>query len=215
MENSDIMNRIKTALLEGNAVTTEESVREALSHGAPPIAIMDVLVEALRKVGDEFGEGILFLPELVASAGAMEKANLLLEEAIKNGAETRNALGKVLIGTVFGDIHTIGKALVGALLTAEGFKVHDLGIDVPTEKFIQAVKELKPDVLAMSALLTTTAPEARKVIEELNQQGLREDIKVIVGGGAITESYAKSIGADGYDATAPGAVKMVRELLNL
>ena len=118
-------------------------------------------------------------------------------------------------GTVQGDLHTIGKSLVNTMFSANGFKVHDLGIDVSTDTFIDAIKLYKPDILAMSSLLSTTAPAAKEVIETLKTEGLRDQVKIMVGGGAITEDFARKIGADGYDTTAPGAVEMGKKLLGL
>ena len=125
----------------------------------------------------------------------------------------RESLGTIVIGTVYGDIHTIGKTMVATMLTAEGFTVHDAGINVTAEQFIEGIKKHGADILAMSALLTTTAQEQRKVIEVLKKEGLREKVKIMVGGGAITQEFASGIGADGYDPTAPGAAKLARELI--
>ena len=119
----------------------------------------------------------------------------------------------MVIGTVYGDIHSIGKTMVATLLQAEGFTVHDVGINVTAEQFVEAVRAHKPDVLAMSALMTMTSPEQRKVIENLKEQGLRDSVKIMVGGGAITQEFADTIGADGYDPTAPGAAKLARTLV--
>jgi methanogenic corrinoid protein MtbC1 len=143
----------------------------------------------------------------------MQAAMPILNEEITRSGVKRESMGKVIIGSVFGDIHNIGKSMVVSLLTADGFDVVDLGIDVPTEKFVQAVQDQDPDILAMSALLTTTAPEGKKVIDRLKDEGLREKVKVIIGGGAINADFATNIGADGYDPTAPGAVKLSRSLL--
>jgi methanogenic corrinoid protein MtbC1 len=130
----------------------------------------------------------------------------------KQGKE-RESAGKVVVGTVAGDIHNIGKTILGTLLTADGFEVIDLGIDVPTEKFVTSVKEQKPDVLAMSALLTITAQEQKNVIQALMREEIRDDVKIMVGGGAISEHFAEKIGADGYDPTAPGGVSLARRFM--
>jgi methanogenic corrinoid protein MtbC1 len=166
-------------------------------------------------VGDAFGAGDCFLPELVGAAEAMQGAMPIIEEVIKQRGETRESTGKVVAGTVFGDIHNIGKTILCTLMTADGFEVIDLGIDVPNEKFVEAVKENEPDLVAMSALLTITAQEQKNVIEALEKEGLREGVKVIVGGGAISDHFAESIGADGYDPTAPGGVRLARTLLGV
>jgi methanogenic corrinoid protein MtbC1 len=137
----------------------------------------------------------------------------ILEEELKRMDVKRETLGTVVAGTVFGDIHSIGKSMVCTLLTAGGFEVHDLGVNIKAEEFLEAVEKYQADILAMSALLTTTAIEQRKVIDVLKAKGIREKVKVMVGGGAITAEFAKSIGADGYDPTAPGAVELARRLV--
>jgi len=166
-------------------------------------------------VGDNFAAGECFLPELVAAAEAMQSAMPILEAEIKKRGGKRVSAGKVVAGTVFGDIHNIGKTILCTLLTADGFEVIDLGIDVPVDRFVAAVKEHQPDLLAMSALLTITAQEQKSVIEALRREELRQGVKVLVGGGAISDHFAESIGADGYDATAPGGVKVARLLLGI
>ncbi len=126
----------------------------------------------------------------------------------------RESAGTVVLGTVYGDIHSIGKTMVGSLLTADGFVVYDIGIDIPAEKFVEEVTTKQPDILAMSSLLTTTAPEQRKVISILKEAGLRDKVKIMVGGGAITQEFADEIGADGFETTAPGAAKLARKLVS-
>ncbi len=164
-------------------------------------------------VGDGFSTGELWLPDLVGAADASQAAMPILEEEIKRRGQQAKSLGTVVLGTVSGDIHTIGKSMVGVLLVAQGFRVVDIGADVPTAKFVKAVKENKADILALSALLTTTAPQQGKVISALKEAGLRDQVKIMVGGGAITQEFADSIGADGYGATAPGAVELAKSLL--
>ncbi len=137
----------------------------------------------------------------------------ILEEEIRRTGAKRESLGIVVVGTVFGDIHDIGKAMVCTFLTAGGFEVHDLGVNVRAEQFAEATNNYKADVLAMSALLTTTAAEQRKIIGILKEKGIRESVKIMVGGGAITQEFADDIGADGYDPTAPGAVELARRLI--
>lgn len=189
--------------------------RQALNQGVDPLQGLEALTVAIREVGEGFASGDLFLPDLVGAADAMQSALPILQGAFASSGQTREPLGVVVIGTVAGDIHTIGKSMVGALLSAEGFEVNDLGINVSAEQFVNAVKEHGAGILAMSALLSVTAPEMQKVIDTMAEQGIREQVKVMVGGGAITASFAKSIGADGYSATAPGAVKLARELFDL
>lgn len=213
----EILSKMREALINCDPKETARLVQQGLEQNIAPMVIMDSLVAFIREVGDEFGKGNLFLPELVGAAEAMERATTIIESAVNYDklATQRKSIGVVVIGTVFGDVHTIGKSIVVALLKAEGFQVHDLGINVPTEKFINSVKTLSPDILAMSALLTTTAPEARKVIDQLKKEGIRGNFKVMVGGGAITDSFAKAIGADGYESTASGAVREARRLISI
>jgi len=143
----------------------------------------------------------------------MSAATPIIEEEIKRVGAKKESVGSVVIGTVYGDIHSIGKTMVATLLSAEGFSVHDLGINVAAEGFVEAVKKYKADILAMSALMTTTAPEQRKVTETLREEGLSDRVKIMVGGAAVTQEFAYSIGADGYAPTAPGAVKLARSLI--
>jgi methanogenic corrinoid protein MtbC1 len=164
-------------------------------------------------VGEGYSSGRLWLPDLVGAADASQAAMPVLEEEIKKRGQEAKSLGTVVLGTVSGDIHTIGKSMVGVLLVAQGFRVIDVGADVQTAKFVSAVKDNDADILALSALLTTTAPQQGKVIDALTEAGLRDKVKIMVGGGAISQDFADSIGADGYGATAPGAVELARSLL--
>jgi methylmalonyl-CoA mutase cobalamin-binding domain/chain len=143
----------------------------------------------------------------------MEGGMPLIMEEIRKRGETPRSLGTVAIGTVFGDIHSIGKTMVATMLAAAGYTVRDLGVNVPAGEFVKAVADGGVEVLAMSALLTTTAPEQRRVLGLLEEKGLRDRVKVIVGGGAITQEFADEIGADGYGSTAPGAVELVKRIL--
>ncbi len=179
------------------------------------IRAMETLSGAIQVVGDGFGSGDLFLPDLVGAATAMESAMVPLQDAVTKSGAKRTSHGVVVLGTVAGDIHTIGKSMVGALLAAAGFDVHDVGIDVKADDFISAVKEHEADILAMSALLTSTAREIGPVIGALQQAGLRNRVRVLVGGGALTAEYAENIGADGYSPSAPGAVGVARNLMQL
>ena len=155
----------------------------------------------------------IFLPELISSSDTMQFIVPKLEEEILKSGKKREVLGRIVIGTVLGDLHTIGKQMVSTLLRANGFEVIDLGIDISAEKFIAAIKKNEADILAMSALLTTTAYEQKNVMEVLEKENLRDSVKVMVGGGAVTKDFADNISADGYDSTAPGAVKLALELI--
>jgi len=213
MTGSDILGSLKRAVTEYDADAAEVWARKAVEEGVDPIRAADILSEAIKEIGDGFGRGVLFIPDLIGGAEAMKSAVRVLDGEIKRRNVRRENLGTVVAGTVYGDIHDIGKTLVCTLLTVAGFAVYDLGVDVPAEVFVKAVKEYKPDVLAMSALLTTTAPELRKVIDALRSGGLRSRVKVIVGGAPISDGFAREIGADGYSSTAVGATELVLRLL--
>lgn len=210
---NELLERLKGAILDYDPDASAAAARKAVSAGIPPAEILAAMTDAIREIGEGFNRGDLFLPDLVGGADAMGAATPIVEEEIHRiGAQTKSA-GVVVIGTVFGDIHTIGKTMVATLLQAEGFTVHDVGINVTAEQFVDSVRKHKPDILAMSALMTMTAPEQRKVIEMLRTQGLRDSVKIMVGGGALTQEFADSIGADGYDPTAPGAARLARRLV--
>jgi len=191
----------KTVTIVENATRAGISASEIIGKG---------VMKGAEIVGKRFEEKIYFLPELVMAGEIMKR---VLE---RTKAEERGALkysGVIVIGTVQGDLHDIGKNLVISMLIGAGFKVHDLGIDVPPERFIEKVKEVKPDVLGMSCLLTTTMPGLKGVLNELERTGLRSKVKVIVGGRPITENFARKIGADAYGEDAFDAVKKVRKLI--
>ena len=209
----DILENLKKTILEYDAEGAANWARKAVDEKVDPIEALDTLTVAVRQVGDGFSRGELWLPDLVGAAAAMQAAIPVLEEELRRRRVKRKSLGIVVIGTVFGDIHNIGKDMLSTLLTAGGFEVHDLGINVKAEKFLEAIEEYETDILAMSALLTTTALEQRKVIETLREKGIRDKVKIMVGGGAITQEFADQIGADGYDPTAPGAVELARSLV--
>jgi len=208
------LENLKRAILEYNGEKAANLAEEAVKKKIDPVKALNVMTEAVRQIGDGFGKGELWLPDLVGAADAMQSAMPIIQREIKRKGAKVETLGVVVVGTVFGDIHDIGKTMVCTLLAAEGFTVYDLGVNVTAEKFIEAVKKYKADILAMSALMTMTAPEQRKVIAILKKENLRDKVKVIVGGGSITEEFAKNIGADGYDPTAPGGAKLARRLLN-
>jgi len=209
----EILEGIKKSIIDYDAEGAASCARKAVKEKMDPIKVLDAITEAIREVGDGFGRGELWLPDLVGAADAMSSAMPILEQEIKRRGVKRASLGTIVIGTVYGDIHSIGKNMVCALLTAEGFTVHDLGINVTAEQFIDGIKRFEPDILAMSALMTTTAPEQKKVIDALRKEGIRDKVKIMVGGGGITQEFSDNIGADGYDPTAIGAVKLARSLV--
>lgn len=209
----EILNGLKKALREYEQDGCVALAKKAIEAGVDPLKAIDALTEVIQEVGDGFSRGDLFLPDLIAAGSTMGAAMSVLTAVLKQKGLERKSLGTVVIGTVFGDIHSIGKDMVSTLMTASGFTVHDLGIDVKAEQFISAIKQHRPDILAMSALLTTTAKEQKVVIEALKKEELRDKVKVIVGGGAIDQSFANSIGADGYASTAPEAVVLTKNLI--
>jgi len=211
--NNDILMKIKDSISGFELEKVKGYTLEAIKENIDPIAILDAYREVLNKFGEDFGNKKIFLPELIGAASTVENSLPLVLKEIKEKSKKIESFGTVAIGTVYGDIHTIGKAMVATLLIAGGFMVIDLGINVSTEKFLEAVRNNDVDILAMSSLLTTTAMEQKKVIEQLVKENLRKKVKIIVGGGAITKEFAEEIGADGYDPTATGAVILAKELL--
>ena len=210
---SDVLDKLKKAIFDYDPDASAQCARAAVESGINPPEILSALTDAIREIGEGFSSGELFLPDLVGAADALSSATPIVEaEIARTGAKTER-MGTVVIGTVFGDIHTIGKTMVATLLQAEGFTVHDVGINVTAEQFVDAIRTHKPDILAMSALMTMTAPEQRKVINSLESEGLRDSVKIMVGGGAITQEFADGVGADGYDPTAPGAARLARKLM--
>ena len=213
---SETFEKLKQAVIGGDEEKAAEYAQEAMDEGLDPVeAIEKGLVAGVAETGDRWIREEVFLTEVMLSANAMDSGLKILKKEMKKQGKTRKFLGKVLLGTVQGDIHDLGKNIVAALLSAAGFDVHDLGIDIKAEKFIESVKEEKPDVLALSSLMTITIPEQRAVIEALTITGLREKIKVIVGGAPVTAEWAEEIGADGYGRDAIDAVKKVKELLGV
>ncbi len=210
---SDILGNLKQAILDYDPDASAEWAQKAIAAGISPAEALQTMTDAIRQIGEGFSCGDMFLPDLVGAADAMTAATPVIEAEIQRTGAERQSTGTVVIGTVYGDIHTIGKTMVATLLQAEGFTVHDAGINVTAEQFVESVRTQKPDILAMSALMTMTAPEQRKVIETLQSEGLRDSVKIMVGGGAITQEFADTIGADGYDPTAPGAAKLARKLV--
>jgi corrinoid protein of di/trimethylamine methyltransferase len=205
---------LRQSVIDGDAVQSATLAQQALDDGVPPLDAIEIgLVPGLSYVGEQFGLGELFLPDMMLAARAMQKALDILEPELKAQSAQRKVVGRVVIGTVKGDIHEIGKNLVGMMLSTSGFQVHDLGVDVAPDRFVEAAKEHDADIVGVSALLTTTMAGQRTVVEALVTAGLRERVRVIVGGAPASESWAKEIGADGYSEDAIGAVALARKLL--
>jgi corrinoid protein of di/trimethylamine methyltransferase len=205
---------LRQSVIDGDAVQSATLAQQALDDGVPPLDAIEIgLVPGLSYVGEQFGEGELFLPDMMLAARAMQKALDILEPELQAQSAQRTVVGRVVIGTVKGDIHEIGKNLVGMMLSTSGFEVHDLGVDVAPDRFVEAAREHNADIVGVSALLTTTMAGQRTVVEALVTAGLRERVRVIVGGAPASESWAKEIGADGYSEDAIGAVALARKLL--
>ena len=208
-----VLLEIKEATIAGNQQKVTELTKRALEDGfnAGKI-IQDGFIPAMGIVGEDFGTGKIFIPEMLIAARAMKTGIEILKPDLIG--EKIQAIGKVVIGTVEGDMHDIGKNLVIMMLEGSGFEVFDLGIDVPSVKFVEAVRTHQPQFVAMSALLTTTMEQMKIVIEALNQGGLREKVKVLVGGAPVSQEFAEKIGADGYGKNAGDAAEMMKGLMN-
>ena len=206
------MREISEALMKGDAEKVKNLTEKKLSEGASPLDILNnALIAGMDEVGKKFKTLEIFVPEVLVSARAMSFGVEALKPAWK-GKEAR-PLGTVVIGSVKGDVHDIGKNLVVIMMEGAGFKVIDLGINIPVEKFIEAIKEQKPDIIGMSALLTTTMGEFKKNIEALKRAGLRDEVKVMVGGAPVSEKYAIDSGADAYGGDAIEAVEKAKKLV--
>lgn len=213
MDNS-LLNQIRQAVIESDSEQTVELTKQAIAEGLQPLDIINQgLVEGMQVVGEKYESGEYFLPHLIIAADGMKKSMALLEPELKSRGQQAEKLGTVVIGTVHGDIHEIGKTLVGTMLSANGFEVHDLGVDVKVEDFINTARETHADAIGMSALLTTTMTVQRDVIEALEDSGMRSSVKVVVGGAPVTAEWAERIGADGHADDAVTAVSLLKKLL--
>jgi corrinoid protein of di/trimethylamine methyltransferase len=209
----ELLAQLTAAVIEGDPELTVDLTRKAIAAGLEPMAIIEQgLVPGMTVVGQKFECGEYFLPNLIISANGMQEAMKLLEPELHARHQEVKVAGKVVIGTVHGDIHEIGKSLVATMLSANGFQVYDLGVDVPTEQFIAKVRETGANLLGLSALLTTTMVVQREIIEALQKAGLRDQVKVMVGGAPVTHSWANEIGADGFSEDAIGAVALAKRL---
>lgn len=209
--------KIKDAFINFDFDGTKSLVKEALSMGASPNEVIEkALRPAMEEAGRRFERGEFFLAELVVAGDLFREVmdEILVPEIRRSGGSTKS-LGTVVIGTVRGDLHDIGKSIVATMLRAAGFDVIDLGVDVPPEKFVEAAIQHRADIVAMSALLTTTMLEMRNVVEALKKAGLRDKVRVVIGGAAVTEDFARSIGADGYGEDAVKGVKVCKKLLGI
>jgi len=212
---TDMYDQLAQAVIDGEAEEAGEVARQALDQNLDPlICINEGLTKGIERVGELFASGEYFLPELILGADAMKKVALDILEPAMVDDQAREVVGRVVMGTVEGDMHEIGKTLVSTMLTANGFKVFDIGVDQSTEIFIDAIKENDAEIVGASALLTTTMQQQRKLIEAIEEAGLRDRVKVIVGGAPVTESFAAEIGADGYAEDAISAVDLAFRLID-
>jgi corrinoid protein of di/trimethylamine methyltransferase len=205
--------KLAQAVIDGEPEDAVELAQQALDAGLDPLeCINQGLTKGIDRVGALFAEGEYYLPDLIIGGEAMKDALAILEPALAANQE-REVTGRVVLGTVEGDLHEIGKTLVGTMLTANGFEVTDIGIDKPASEFIAAIKESNATLIGASALLTTTIPEQQKIIEALAEAGLRDKVKVMVGGAPVTQAWADKIGADGYAEDAIAAVAVAKKLV--
>lgn len=201
------------SIIDGNAVRSAELARIALDDKHPVLEVIDKgFVKGIREVGRLWEDGAMFLPELVMGAEAMKGAMAVLQPSLEEGTAGQNAVGHVVIGTIEGDIHDIGKTLVATMLSANGFEITDLGADVPVVRFVDEAVKRGAGCIAISALLTTTMNGQKKVIEELESRSARDKIRVMVGGAPCNDDWAKEIGADGYAGDAVAAVQLAKRL---
>ena len=209
-----VLQKLYEAVLNFDSMAAENAAKEAISLNMDPIkAIEEGLAKGLREIGDKFERGELYLPHLIMGADAMEAAIKVLEGHMTQGELDATSRGTVVIGTVEGDIHDLGLRIVSSMLRANGFKVYDLGFNTKSLDFIEKAKEVHADIIAVSSLMTTTMPFMKDLIEALEASGLRGKFLVIVGGGPVTERWAKEIGADGYGRDAAEAVRAAGELM--
>lgn len=211
----NLCQKMAQSILDGDSDAAQGLARQSIDDGYDPQhVITSGYMAGLNQVGEAFACGESFLPELVMAGEAMKAALSVLEPEMKRRGSEREVQGKVILATIQGDIHEIGKSLVGTMLTAAGFEVFDLGVDVSSAVIIEKVRQMEADMVALSALLTTTMVRQKQVIEELEKAGLRSSVSVIVGGAPVTQEWVERIGADGTSQDAIGAVALARRLLH-
>ena len=208
----ELFEKMAQTIIDGEEDVAAELAQQALDEGIDPLAaITDGFMPGVNEVGDSFACGNAFLPELVMAGEAMKAAISVLEPAMKASGTQRKMLGKIVLATVEGDIHEIGKSLVGTMLTSSGFDVYDLGVDVATTDIIAKAKEVDADIIGLSALLTTTMVKQKEVIDQVTKLGMK--VKVMVGGAPVTKEWVHKIEADGYSEDAIGAVNVAKDLM--
>ena len=211
----ELFESMAQSIIDGDTDLAVELANQAIAAGIDPLdAITNGFVKGVNRVGESFACGQAFLPELVMGGEAMKAAVAALEPEMQKRGTRRQVIGKVVLATVEGDIHEIGKTLVGTMLSAAGFAVVDLGVDVPTARIVATTKEVNADIVGLSALLTTTMVKQKEVIDALDKQGLRRKVKVMVGGAPVTLDWVRMIEADGYSEDAIGAVTVAKQLVS-
>lgn len=214
MKESEMYEKMKKAIIEGNKDESERLAKEALEKKMDLLKVIEQgYVQGIQRVGELWEKGEYFLPELIASAECMKGAMNIFEPEIKRAKIKTKFLGKIIIGTVEGDIHDIGKNLVAAMLVANGFEVIDLGADVKLEKFVQKAEEIGGDFICLSALLTTTMLGQKRIIEIIKEKNIRDKFKILVGGAPVNQKWADDIGANGYAENAMAAVRVAQALI--
>lgn len=212
----ELFKKMAQAVIDGDEESAADLAQQALDTGIDPLeAINQGFTPGMDVVGELYSSGEYFLPDLILGGEAMKAALAVLEPALQAAGQERKVLGTVVLGTVKGDIHEIGKALVGSMLSANGFLVYDVGIDVEADEFVAQAREHNADIVALSALLTTTMLHQREVIEHLSEAGLRERVKVMVGGSPVTQAWADDIGADGFAEDAANAAVVAKRLMGI
>jgi len=212
----ELFKQMAQAVIDGEAEEAAALAHKALEQGVSPLeAINKGYSAGMDVVGELYSSGEYFLPDLIMGGEAMKAALAVLEPVLKAAGQSRKVLGIVVLGTVKGDIHEIGKSLVGSMLAAHGFEVFDLGIDVPSDEFVVKAREYNADIVALSALLTTTMLHQREVIEHLSEAGMRDRVKVMVGGSPVTQVWAEQIGAEGFAEDAANAVVVAKRLMGV
>ena len=213
--NNQLFEAMAKSVINGEIDEAKEMAQLAIKQGIEPLdAINNGFVTGMNYVGEQFGIGEMFLPELVMAAEAMKSAVAVLEPELQRQGTVRKFLGNVVIGTVKGDIHDIGKTLVATMLSASGFQVYDLGCDVSAETFLEKSRQVNADIVGLSSLLTTTMVYQKDIIKAFEKAGLRSRVKIIVGGAPISKDWTKEIGADGFSKDAFGAVALAKELIS-
>ena len=210
----EVLDRLRDAVLSYDSEAAAEAAKEAIGLKIDPVkAIEEGLAKGLREIGDKFEKGELYLPHLIMGADSMEAAIHVLEKHMSKDSLESTSKGTVIIGTVEGDIHDLGLRIVASMLRANGFKVYDLGFNTKTLSFIQRAKDVNADIIAVSSLMTTTMPFMKDLIEALEASGLRDKYSVMIGGGPVTERWAKEIGASAYGRDASEAVRVAKDLM--